>query len=72
MQDVRSFGSAGNAFSKLWVAERMDVADIEMSRPATVHVELQAWGAHTVPEALRPCAEITRLFLIACMPVWFL
>ena len=62
MQDVRIIGSAGNAFSKLWVAERMNVAYIDMSRPATVHVELQAWGTHMVPEALRLCAEITRFF----------
>ena len=29
MQDVRILGSAGNAFSKLWVSERMNVADVK-------------------------------------------
>ena len=62
VQDVRIIGSAGNAFSKLWVAERMNVADVDMSKPATVRVELQAWGTRMVPEAQKLCADITHIF----------
>ncbi len=36
-EDIRILGSARNAFSKLWVAEPMNGADIESDRPLPLY-----------------------------------